>query len=144
MRLGSLILAVLASLVAFAPPARASCPTGQTTLSSLQGEILACISNQTAANSISPGTVGSVLTDILNFSAATVSGLSPLATTSPGSGVVGALGAAVNGSSGMALLNGAPAAGDCLKWSSSGIQDAGVACAGSSGGVSSGTAGQLA
>ena len=47
-----------------------------------------------------------------------------------GANVATALGLAANASGGVALVNGSPTTNNCLKWSSSGIQDAGSACGG--------------
>lgn len=43
---------------------------------------------------------------------------------------------ATNSSGGMALVNGTPSAGNCLKWSATGVQDAGSPCGGSGTGAS--------
>ena len=45
-----------------------------------------------------------------------------------GTGVATALAAAANATGGAALVNGSPTVGNCLKWSSTGIQDASVVC----------------
>jgi hypothetical protein len=65
-----------------------------------------------------------------------------LQTASLGSGVAAALGNTANANGGAVTLNGSPTVGDCLKWSSTGVQDAG-ACGGS-GTVGLGTANSLA
>ena len=46
-----------------------------------------------------------------------------------------AMGVAPNASGGVSLVNGAITAGNCLKWSSSGIQDAGAACGSGGSGI---------
>ena len=51
----------------------------------------------------------------------------------PGSGVATAIGVNTNASGGMTLVNGSPTIGDCLRWSSTGVQDAGGACSGGGG-----------
>jgi len=45
-----------------------------------------------------------------------------------GANVYAALGLAANATSGLPLINGTMTAGDCVKWSATGIQDAGSAC----------------
>ncbi len=55
-----------------------------------------------------------------------------------GSGVAAALSAAIDASGGVSKVNGSPVNGNCLQWSSSGIQDASAPCA-SSGGVTVGS-----
>ena len=49
-----------------------------------------------------------------------------LATIVPGTGVATAAAAAANTNGGMALVNGAPVVGNALKWSATGVQDAGA------------------
>jgi hypothetical protein len=66
------------------------------------------------------------------YSDARISGA--LQTSALGAGVSSALAAALNASGGLTGVNGSMTAGDCLKWSASGIQDAGAAC-GAGGGV---------
>jgi hypothetical protein len=68
-------------------------------------------------------------------------------TTTTGTGVLSALGLAVNSASGFPLVNSTlPTVGHCLQWGSNGVTDAGGACTTGGGGgtVSSGNAGQLA
>ena len=60
-----------------------------------------------------------------------------------GTGVATALGNAVNTAGGVSAVNGTPSPGDCLKWSASGIQDAGAACSSGSATLPSATASQL-
>ena len=48
-----------------------------------------------------------------------------------------------NVSGGVPLLNGLPTNGNCLKWSSTGIQDAGAVCGSGSGGTPGGSSGQV-
>lgn len=50
------------------------------------------------------------------------------ATITFGTGAQSALGSAVNSAAGMALVNGTPTSGNCLKWSATGVQDSGGAC----------------
>ena len=71
----------------------------------------------------------------------------PPSTVTTGTGVVTALGIAVNNASGFPLLNATlPTIGHCLQWGASGVTDAGGSCTTGGGGgtVASGTAGQLA
>ena len=69
--------------------------------------------------------------------------------TGAGTGVLTALGNNLNAASGLPAINGSITAGDCLKWSSSGIQDQGTACGASSGltvgstSIASGTNGDI-
>jgi hypothetical protein len=68
------------------------------------------------------------------------------ATVTTGTGVVTALGIAVNNASGLPTINSTlPTVGHCLQWGTSGVTDAGGACTTGGGGgtVSSGNAGQL-
>jgi hypothetical protein len=52
-----------------------------------------------------------------------------------GSGVGSALGSTIDANGGFALVNGSPIVGNCLKWSATGVQDAGGVCgSGGSGG----------
>jgi hypothetical protein len=53
-------------------------------------------------------------------------------TVTTGAGVLTALGNAVNSTSGFPVIGGSITNGDCLKWSATGIQDAGAACGGGS------------
>lgn len=50
------------------------------------------------------------------------------ATVTTGAGVLTALGISPNASGGVVLANGVPSSGNCLRWSASGVQDAGAAC----------------
>lgn len=60
-----------------------------------------------------------------------------------GANVSSALSVTLNASGGVAAVNGSPIVGNCLKWSSTGVQDAGSTCGGGGSGSPGGTSGQV-
>lgn len=128
------IAAALLFLLLWSGAAAAQCVTGNTTLSAIKSEINQCITIQTAPGSITPTVHGAVETDIANF-AGTAPGSNgqfiynssgTYAGFALGSGLFSALGIALNAASGLPGINGAITTGDLVKWSATGIQDAGV------------------
>lgn len=96
-------------------------------------QLASVISNETGSGLLVFGTSPSLTTPNLGTpSAATLTNATglPISTgvSGLGTGVATAAGNATNGASGLPTINGAMTAGDCLKWSASGIQDNGTNC----------------